>query len=107
MVCVLPKKGDNAAGVSASSLQTDHGPSASKPSSNFTDRDEEHAGGDGHDGADTAAASVAVATQGLLGKKKPYCVRAHVFQCKGLPSSEASGLLDPYIKVWFVLRERC
>ncbi|CAM9189853.1 unnamed protein product, partial [Laminaria digitata] len=45
------------------------------------------------------AAAAAVATQGLLGKKKPYCLRAHVFQCKGLPSSEASGLLDPYIKV--------
>ena len=63
------------------------------------DRDEENAGSDGYDGTDTAAAAAAVATQGLLGKKKPYCLRAHVFQCKGLPSSEASGLLDPYIKV--------
>lgn len=54
--------------------------------------------GDDGDAADTVSAKTAAA-QGLLGRKKPYCLRAHVFQCRGLPSSEASGLLDPYIKV--------
>ena len=53
---------------------------------------------DDGDAADAASAATAAA-QGLLGRKKPYCLRAHVFQCRGLPSSEASGLLDPYIKV--------
>lgn len=57
---------------------------------------------DGESAADAALAATAaraVAPQGILGRKKPYCLRAHVFQCRGLPSSEASGLLDPYIKV--------
>ena len=38
-------------------------------------------------------------TLGPLGKKKPYCLRVHVFQCRDLPSSDANGLLDPYVKV--------
>lgn len=98
-VCAYHRKQeDNAAGVSSSSLPTDVGPSAAKVSGIAIDRDEEKAGSDGNEGGvETTAA--AVAAQGILGKKKPYCVRAHVFQCKGLPSSEASGLLDPYIKV--------
>eukprot|EP00903_Cladosiphon_okamuranus_P014837 g13738.t1 len=61
---------------------------------------------DDGDAADKAPAATAVATQGLLGRKKPYCLRTHVFQCRGLPSSEASGLLDPYIKVRFMGRKQ-
>ncbi|CAN0128052.1 unnamed protein product, partial [Discosporangium mesarthrocarpum] len=38
----------------------------------------------------------------LLGGKEPFCLRVHIFQCRGLPSSEASGLLDPYVKVRFM-----
>lgn len=54
----------------------------------------------GHQGGDAGErGGWASSTLGLLGKKEPYCLRAHVFQCRGLPSSEASGLLDPYIKV--------
>ncbi|CAN0166928.1 unnamed protein product [Ascophyllum nodosum] len=41
-------------------------------------------------------------TLGPLGKKKPYCLRVHVFQCRDLPSSDANGLLDPYVKVRFM-----
>lgn len=48
--------------------------------------------------ATTLEATMA-ATLGLLGKKSPHCLRVHIFQCRSLPSSEASGLLDPYIKV--------
>lgn len=46
-----------------------------------------------------AATSGGSSSLGLLGKRMPYCLRVHLFQCRGLPSSEASGLLDPYIKV--------
>jgi hypothetical protein len=38
----------------------------------------------------------------LLGKKEPFCLRVHIFQCRNLPSSEASGLLDPYVKCRFM-----
>lgn len=65
-------------------------------------------GMDDGEAADVNASPVATAAaQGLLGRKKPYCLRAHVFQCRGLPSSEASGLLDPYIKVGFVFVGKC
>ncbi|CAM9226495.1 unnamed protein product, partial [Choristocarpus tenellus] len=37
-----------------------------------------------------------------MGKKEPFCLRVHIFQCRGLPSSEASGLLDPYVKIRFM-----
>ncbi|CAM9162703.1 unnamed protein product [Scytosiphon promiscuus] len=61
---------------------------------------------DGDAPADSTSTSGTTAAQGILGKKKPYCLRAHVFQCRGLPSSEASGLLDPYIKVRFMGRKQ-
>lgn len=54
---------------------------------------------DGDIPPDVPTLSGTKAAQGILGRKNPYCLRAHVFQCRGLPSSEASGLLDPYIKV--------
>jgi hypothetical protein len=34
-------------------------------------------------------------------EKKPSCLRIHVFQARGLPASDESGTLDPYVKVRF------
>jgi len=34
-------------------------------------------------------------------EKKPYCLRVYVYQARNLPASDASGLLDPYVKVRF------
>lgn len=83
-------------GASAKSLQADPISSISSPhNAAAAEAEEKNAGNGGNDG--TGAAEPAA--QGLLSKKKPYCLRVHVFQCRGLPSSEASGLLDPYIKV--------
>lgn len=64
------------------------------PHSSEADRDEDNPTDEGEGGS-----TAVTAEQGVLGKKKPYCLRVHLFQCRGLPSSEASGLLDPYIKV--------
>jgi hypothetical protein len=30
-----------------------------------------------------------------------YCLRAHVYQARGLPASDESGTLDPYVKIRF------
>ncbi|CBN80088.1 conserved unknown protein [Ectocarpus siliculosus] len=61
---------------------------------------------DGETPADTTATAAGTVARGVLGHKKPYCLRVHVFQCRDLPSSEASGLLDPYIKVRFMGRKQ-
>ncbi|CAM9402960.1 unnamed protein product [Ectocarpus sp. 12 AP-2014] len=61
---------------------------------------------DGETPADTAATAAGKVAHGVLGQKKPFCLRVHVFQCRDLPSSEASGLLDPYIKVRFMGRKQ-
>ena len=37
--------------------------------------------------------------------KRPCCVRVYVYQARNLPASEASGLLDPYVKVRFCGRK--
>lgn len=102
----LQRKENHAAGASSKTPQS---PTTSSPTAAYSRAagGGDSAAGDGYWGGEagergTGAAAAAVAassTLGLLGKKKPYCLRAHVFQCRGLPSSEASGLLDPYIKV--------
>ncbi|CAM9547986.1 unnamed protein product [Ascophyllum nodosum] len=76
-----------------------------KPGSSVSDREDKRAGGgDANDrlGQPQLPAAKSEAAQGPLGEKKPYCLRAHVFQCRDLPSSEATGLLDPYVKVRFM-----
>lgn len=75
-------------------------PQAQVPAATFEDETGDPAGSGSGSGSTVATATAAAAeAQGIFGRKKPYCLRAHVFQCRGLPSSEASGLLDPYIKV--------
>lgn len=41
-----------------------------------------------------------------LGDVKPYCLRVHIFQGRGLPASDDNGLLDPYVKVRFCGRKK-
>ncbi len=33
--------------------------------------------------------------------KKAFCLRVYVYQCRGLPSIDENGLIDPYVKVRF------
>lgn len=36
-----------------------------------------------------------------LDVKQPYCLKAHVYQCRGLPPVNENGLIDPSVKVRF------
>lgn len=81
-----------------------HRPNLIASHSSAADRDDQEGGGPTGEAALVAASKSTVtaaagAMSGLLGMKTPYCLRAHIFQCRGLPSAEATGLLDPYIKV--------
>ena len=35
----------------------------------------------------------------ILKNKAPYSIRAHIYQCRNLPSADDNGLLDPYVKI--------
>jgi hypothetical protein len=39
-------------------------------------------------------------------KRKGYHMRVHLYQARGLPSSDSNGLADPYVKVAFQGRDR-